>query len=295
MNSNLKDIFDKSRQELLDMGLRGNTLLNVGKGAKILDIVDEKSEQVFEHLVEESKMMSFLPAPDSLDTDDSKSISLADLTTHLEEVNGDKRHADNALQTQLFRKALDTRLLKLSTEATTFVQEQGVDLLYLALGFVKWFEDDNSDIPRHAPLVLVPVEIFRADAGDAYKIRYTESELGTNLTLAAKLKMEFGIALPEFEEGENGYDFQGYLDQVATAIAGEKRWSVESNKIVLSFFSFGKFQMYQDLSDDVWPEGKKPSENSLIQKLFTEGFERDATLLDSTPMDVNQLKRFNWF
>ena len=46
MNSNLKDIFDKSRQELLDMGLRGNTLLNVCKGAKTLDIVDEKSEQV---------------------------------------------------------------------------------------------------------------------------------------------------------------------------------------------------------------------------------------------------------
>ena len=106
MNSNLKDIFDKSRQELLDMGLRGNTLLNVCKGAKTLDIVDEKSEQVFELLVEGSKTMSFLPAPDSLDADDSKSISLADLTTHLEETNGDKRHADNALQTQLFRKAL---------------------------------------------------------------------------------------------------------------------------------------------------------------------------------------------
>ncbi|PMG64365.1 DUF3320 domain-containing protein [Vibrio lentus] len=290
MNSNLKDIFDKSRQELLDMGLRGNTLLNVGKGAKILDIVDEKSEQVFEYLVDESKMMSFLPAPDSLDTEESKSISLTDLTTHLEEQNGDKRHSDNALQTQLFRKPLDTRLLKLSTEATTFVQEQGVDLLYLAMGFVKWFEDDNSDKPRYAPLVLVPVEIFREDAGDSYKIRYTENELGTNLTLAAKLKMEFGIALPEFEEEENGYDFQGYLDLVAAAIAGEKRWSVESNKIVLSFFSFGKFQMYQDLSDDVWPEGKKPSENSLIQKLFTEGFERDATLLDSTSMDVNRVE-----
>ncbi len=290
MNSNLKDIFDKSRQELLDMGLRGNTLLNVGKGAKILDVIDEESKQVFDLLVNKSEVMSFLSVPDSLDTDDSKSISLTDLTAHLAETNGDKRHADKALQTQLFRKTLDTRLLKLSIEATTFVQEQGVDLLYLALGFVKWFENDNADKPRHAPLVLVPVEIFRADAGDAYKIRYTESELGTNLTLAAKLKMEFGIALPEFEESENGYDFQGYLDLVATAITGEKRWSVESNKIVLSFFSFGKFQMYQDLSDDVWPEGKKPSENSLIQKLFTDGFEPDATLLDSTPMDVNRVE-----
>ncbi|WP_139685829.1 DUF3320 domain-containing protein [Vibrio tasmaniensis] len=290
MNSNLKDIFDKSRQELLDMGLRGNTLLNVGKGAKTLDIVDEKSEQVFKLLVGESKTMSFLSAPDSLDTEDNKSISLTDLTTHLEERNGDKRHSDNALQTQLFRKSLDTRLLKLSTEATTFVQEQGVDLLYLAMGFVKWFEDDNSDKPRYAPLVLVPVEIFRADAGDTYKIRYTENELGTNLTLAAKLKMEFGTILPDLEEGEDGYDYQGYLDLVSTAISGERRWSVESDKIVLSFFSFGKFQMYQDLSDEVWPEGKKPSENALIQKLFTEDFESDSTLLDSTPMDVNRVE-----
>ncbi|MBF4395944.1 hypothetical protein EAY12_22000, partial [Vibrio anguillarum] len=100
--------------------------------------------------------------------------------------------------------------------------------------------------------------------------------------LAAKLKMEFGIVLPDFEEGEEGYDFQGYLNLVSSAIAGEKRWSVESNKIVLSFFSFGKFQMYQDLSDEVWPVGNKPSENSLIKKLFTEGFERDEVLLDST-------------
>ncbi len=124
----------------------------------------KKSEQVFEYLVEESKTMSFLPAPDSLETEDNKSISLSDLTRHLEEKEGIKRHTDSALQTQLFRKSLDTRLLKLNAEATTYIQEQGVGLLYLAMGFVKWFEDDNSDNPRHAPLVLIPVEIFRSDA-----------------------------------------------------------------------------------------------------------------------------------
>lgn len=40
MDSNLKQIFDKSRQELLDMGLRGNTLLSLGKGSRVLDIID---------------------------------------------------------------------------------------------------------------------------------------------------------------------------------------------------------------------------------------------------------------
>ncbi|MDV6253564.1 hypothetical protein [Vibrio sp. EA2] len=75
------------------------------------------------------------------------------------------------------------------------------------------------------------------------KIRYTESELGTNHTLTAKLKIEFGIVLPDFEEGEEGYDFQGYLNSVAIAISGEKRWSVESDKIVLSFRCIRTCQM----------------------------------------------------
>jgi very-short-patch-repair endonuclease len=290
MNSNLKQIFDKSRQELLDMGLRGNTLLSLGKGSKVLDIVDEKTEQVFDLLVEQSKTMSFIPAPDALDTEESKSISLKELIDHLEDKTGEKRHGDTALQTQLFKKPLNTRLLKLNSEAITFVQEQGVDLLYLATGFLKWYEDDHSDKPRYAPLVLIPVEIYRADAGDAYKIRYTEAELGTNLTLAAKLKMEFGVTLPSFEESDDSYNIHAYFEQVTQAISAEKKWSVESDKIALSFFSFGKFQMYQDLSDEAWPEGKKPSQNDLIEKLFANGFEQDANILNSTPMDVNRVE-----
>lgn len=290
MTPNLKTVFDKSRQELLDMGLRGNTLLSLGKGAKVLDIVDEKSEQVFDTLVNQAKEMKFLPAPSELDSEDQQSLSLQDLTLHLEEKVGDKRHDDNALQTQLFQRVLETRLLKLSSEAILFVQEQGVDLLYLATGFLKWFEDTNSSKPRYAPLVLIPVEIYRGDAGDAFKIRYTDAELGSNLTLAAKLKMEFGIILPEFIESDEGYDLKDYFDQVELAISAESKWSVDKDKVALSFFSFGKFQMYQDLSDEAWPEDQKPSENPVIRKLFSEGFESDANKLDSSPMDVNRVE-----
>ncbi|WP_158174841.1 DUF3320 domain-containing protein [Grimontia hollisae] len=290
MNNNLKNIFDKSRQELLDMGLRGNTLLSLGKGARVLDIVDEKSIQVFETLVNAQKPMTFAPAPSALDKEDGEALTIAQLKSHLEQQAGDKRHDDNELQTALFKKALENRLLKLSAEALSYVQEQGVDLLYLAAGFIKWYEDDSSDKARYAPLVLIPVELFRSDAGDAYKIRYTDAELGANLTLAAKLKMEFGIILPEFEEQEDGYSLADYFDAVEVAISKEKRWSVARNKLALSFFSFGKFQMYQDLADEAWPEGKKPSQHPLIEKLFGAGFEPDAALLDNTPMDVNRVE-----
>ncbi|MGR6859757.1 DUF3320 domain-containing protein [Aliivibrio salmonicida] len=293
MDSNLKQIFDKSRQELLDMGLRGNTLLSLGKGARVLDIVDEKSIQVFDTLVNEHKPMIFLPAPGELESDDDKALTQLALIEHLDNKVGIKRFNDNALQTSLFKKPLETRLLKLSTEALTYVQEQGVALLYFAIGFIKWYEDTNSDKARYAPLVLIPVELVRSDAGDAYKIQYSDAELGANLTLAAKLKMEFGITLPNFEEQEEGYLLADYFDAVEKAISKETRWSVQRDKQALSFFSFGKFQMYQDLADEAWPEGKKPSQHSLITKLFGGGFESDAHLLDGTPMDVNKVEAIN--
>ncbi|WP_241909651.1 DUF3320 domain-containing protein [Vibrio breoganii] len=283
----IKSVFEQSRQELLDMGLRGNTLLSLGKGAKVLDIVDEKSSQVFDTLVRKNKAMKFLPIPDDLE-DEESSMLLSDLEDHLQGKVGTKRHEDTALQTQLVRKNLDTRLLKIHSEALTYVQEQGVDILYIATGFLKWYEDQNSDKVRYAPLVLIPVELTRAEAGDAFKLSYTDADLGTNLTLAAKLKMDFAIELPQFESDEEDLQLDDYFGKVSQAVVKEKRWEVVSDKIALSFFSFGKFQMYQDLSDDAWPEGKKPSDSDVIRKLFGGGFESDSTSLESTPMDVNK-------
>jgi hypothetical protein len=56
---------EKTRKELLDMGLRGNPLLSFQHSkAKTLAIVDELSSQLFECLVVNNKEMSFLPIPD---------------------------------------------------------------------------------------------------------------------------------------------------------------------------------------------------------------------------------------
>ncbi|OBT13373.1 hypothetical protein A9264_06815 [Vibrio sp. UCD-FRSSP16_10] len=283
----IKTVFEKSRQELLDMGLRGNTLLSLGKGAKVLDIVDERSSQIFDILVSKNKTMKFLPAPDKL-KDDEVPLQLSALTEHLQGQVGEKRHEDAALQTQLFSHSLDTRLLKIHSEAQTYVQEQGVDILYIATGFIKWYEDQSSDKPRYAPLVLIPVTLVRAEAGDAFKLSYTDADLGTNLTLAAKLRMDYAIELPKFGHDEDEFDLTTYFEKVSQAIAKETRWQVVTDKIALSFFSFGKFQMYQDLSDEAWPEGKKPSQHEVIKSLFGGGFESDRTHLDSTPMDVNK-------
>ena len=39
---------EMARQELLDMGLRGNSLLHLPKNKKYLDVIEEHSEDIFQ-------------------------------------------------------------------------------------------------------------------------------------------------------------------------------------------------------------------------------------------------------
>ena len=261
----LAEKLEISRSELLDMGLRGNTLLNFRPGAKTLAVIDEKSREVFQILVAERKLMAFIPVPASLE-DESDAQALPKI---LEDQYADSRHTDTRLQTKLSADALDKSLLKISAEAEGYYQEQGVDLLYLALGFLTWYEDKSSSTPRKAPLVLVPVDLKRGSARSRYKVAYTQADLGPNLTLANKLKSEFEITLPEFGEE---LDIDGYLKEVADSVDRQPHWQVQSDEIALGFFSFGKFQMYQDLDPDNWPGDHKPYDHEVLQKLINSGF-----------------------
>ena len=62
-NSQLADIVNRTRSNLLDLSLR-NRLLNTPRSAsksKRLDIVDEKSDEIHRILVCEQRAMTFLP------------------------------------------------------------------------------------------------------------------------------------------------------------------------------------------------------------------------------------------
>ena len=43
-------------------------------------------------------------------------------------------------------------------------------------------------------------------------------------------------------------------------------------EVVLAFFSFGKFLMYRDLEEGLWPEGSKPSRHPIVGALLGGGF-----------------------
>jgi very-short-patch-repair endonuclease/DNA polymerase III delta prime subunit len=290
---------ESARLELLDMGLRSNPQLNYRSGGKALDIIDEQSAKIFALLVEQESPLSFLPLPEAYqqkiaDDEDEGSFFQADdaaelppLDLYLEQKKGSARFSDKYLQTGLIPAKLDKALLKLETEAHTMLQEQGVEVLYLALGFLQWNEPANASVSRYAPLILVPVELTRSSARDSFKLRYTGEELGSNLTLAAKLRTEFKLILPAYTDEMTVSD---YYQAVSDAIAAQPSWRVHPDKIGLGLFSFGKFQMYMDLDPSGWPEGKKPSQLPLIGRLFRDGFDHNPEI---NPDDLNHPEKLH--
>ncbi|MFC4654789.1 DUF3320 domain-containing protein [Rheinheimera marina] len=290
---------ERARLELLDMGLRANPQLNYRSGSKALDIIDEKSASIFQMLVEQESPLSFLPLPEAYqqkiaDNEDEGTFFQSDdetelppLDLYLEEKKGAARFSDKYLQTGLIPAKLDKALLKLEAEAHTMLQEQGVEVLYLALGFLQWHEPANTSVSRYAPLILVPVALTRSSARDSFKLRYTGEELGSNLTLAAKLRTEFKLVLPQYSDESSITD---YYQAVAESISAQPTWRVHPDKIGLGLFSFGKFQMYMDLDPSGWPEQKRPSQLPLIGRLFRDGFAEQAAI---NPDDLNHPEKLH--
>ena len=285
--SETKIQLENIREKLLDLGLRGNSLLHFSpRGKKHIDIVDEKSDEIFRLLVREVKKMTFLPSPEIYDSEEdleNSEIDLPSLEEYLIEEKGEGRFSDLHLQTKLNPNDLDLRLLKIENESKTIFQESGIDVLFIALGFLKWYEDDNSKIERIAPLVLIPVELNRTAAGKGFKVNYTELDLSENETLYAKIKNDFKIDLPRsIAENQSDLDIKEYFESIAAATYKLKRFEVVQNKIALGFFSFGKFQMYKDLDVTQWPDEAQPFDNDILKSLFETGFgsSNDAMDLD---------------
>jgi len=192
-----------------------------------------------------------------------------------EEEVGAGRGAENKLQTPYPVAVLQKRLLNTYYAARTYVEEQGVNTLFVALGMLRWYESPESETARLAPLILVPVELDRTNVRARFRIQYSEDEIGDNLSLRAKLGTEFSCTLPALPEAED-VDVEAYYAQVERAIAYLPRWSVDRQAAVLGFFSFGKFLMFHDLHAANWPEDAAPADHPILRALLHEGFAEQA-------------------
>jgi very-short-patch-repair endonuclease len=284
-----------TRRELLDLSAR-NRLINTPRGTsrgQRIEIVDERALEVFRLLVRERKAMAFLPGA-LADENENAAVEepVSSLLGQPEDQPGDAgggtaaaRHTDRKLQTRLASEGLQGRLLRIYYDAQTFEQEQGVSILYLAIGFLRWYEALAPEKARHAPLLLIPVDLQRASAASRFHLRYRDEDVTTNLSLQAKLRAEFGIVLPDVPEMDE-LEPEAYLDLVAGAISGQPGWEVQRNDMVLSFFSFAKYLMYRDLDPETWPAHCPLGASVTLSSLLGAGFVSEAPFCDpDDPID----------
>lgn len=274
---------EAARQRLLDLTLR-NRLLNYRPSAlRSIRVTGELPVEIYDALVLREKAMEFRAA---------KSGAAAGADDWSPEVALQAQHTDRFLQTPYDQTSLSKKLFRVYHEGRSAVEEQGYTVAHLALGFLEWFESEESDQSRRAPLILVPAELERVRAGDFSRVRWTGEDVFANISLAAKL-VEHGVALPPFEAPEEKGGIDAWLQRVVEAIARKPRWRVLS-ELTLDFFSFTKFVMFKDLDPSTWPDERKPHDHPLLQTLFRPAGEPNDRGFDADEIDAKLRARDLW-
>jgi len=280
---------ETARRNLLDLSLR-NRLLNYHPSrASGVEAMGEDPVQVYRLLVLEGRAMGFLPRQDSPLSTSLALVTLEQSPPPMPQAVEPTDRQDTFLATALDSLELQRRLLKTWRDAQSSLEEQGVNVLFLALGMLRWSdpalsgssEQSSATKPRaktelhRAPLVLVPVLMERS-SGNRFRLRYEGSEVGENLSLGAKLR-ELEIQPPPFPEDEESLDLDAYFKAMTAAVSTQPGWQVDREAVVLGFFSYNKYQMFRDLDGSLWPEENKPWQHRILGRLLDTGFPEEES------------------
>ena len=158
---------------------------------------------------------------------------------------------------------LQKTLKVLRYKANTAIEEQGINILYLAFGLLKWTERDDSNEVYASPLILVPVKLSIESLVSPYKLSLYDDDIVVNPTLSHKLDNDFSIKLPEFDNVSN--NIEAYFDTIEDAVK-QQGWTVE-RCVNLTNLSFLKINMYKDLERN----REKLQANQIIAAIAGEG------------------------
>lgn len=270
------DKLNKWANLLLDTGKRNN-LINF-KDAKLgtVEVVSPDFDTLFSKA---EHMGSFEVYDPKLDDEEDDEISNAVEETEQVENGQEKDHDAKRISKENYLEIYEHRLKKnsqvlvynafvnpikalrnIGKRAKTAIEETGVNIAYMAFGFIRWTEDESSQYVMRAPVLLAPISIENESSIDPYCIKITDNDIIVNPTFSFKLKNDYGLELPNYDDE----GVEEYLDKVQERISKLKWTIVKECKI--GIFSFLKINMYKDLKDNA----KKILKNSGVRSLLGE-------------------------
>jgi hypothetical protein len=235
-------------RKLLDLTLR-NTLLNFRLTKAAMPILYSRLGEL-EDALAEGKEFNLLSRPQDWENTARSaelfhSISKDDpLNTLLQEEFANRRLRIDVGERELFDKA--THLYR---SARLSLEENGANTLYLALGLLRWYETTASEMPRYAPIILIPVDLVRKTSSSGYVLRARDEEPQINITLLEMLRQDFGISiggLDPLPRDDKGIDINGIFTTIRHVVMHLPRWDIVESAYI-GLFSFSRFVMWNDI------------------------------------------------
>ncbi len=235
-------------RKLLDFSLR-NSLLNFRPGKNSLQLM-VKDLGLLEDKLSDGKDFRVMEVPSewTISMRDIKMYEIENDKDLIENISAQEMKS-NRVRTFLTADALNVQLNNMYRSAKVSMEENGTNTMFLALGFLRWFESDVSEKPRYAPVVLIPIDIVRSLRSGGYVIRSRQEEARINITLLEYLRQIFSIkinGLDTLPEDEHGIDLPLIFHTVRQAVMGKSRWNL-IDMAFIGLFSFGQFVMWNDI------------------------------------------------
>lgn len=292
--------FDIWERKLLDFSLR-NSLLNLYLRRKAVQFISFDVDRIEDHL-QDGEEYCILPKPDmDIHVDNSERLIRSKLLDGFKDLvrNDIEHHRLHTYQTESESAATLKNIYRAARNA---IEETGANSLFLTIGTLRWFETPQSEVPRYAPLLLLPVEMVYKKGN--YYIRTREEDITLNITLMEFLRQNYDISvngLSPLPKDESGVNVPLIFAALRDALKNQNRWDVEE-ECLLGTFSFSKFLMWNDVHNNREKLKQNDIVNSLVENRLTwkpEPLTTDLKTIDQTltpaevalpvPVDSSQL------
>lgn len=239
------------KSKLLDLTLR-NRLLNF-KPSKVMIPLRVPDPFMLEDTLSDGKEWRFRSLPPIMEGADPRSRVVARARDGEDPVEAMAKAAmaKHELMAELDPKKLDQALYEVFLSVRNGLEETGANTLFLALGFLRWAEDEQAEKTHLAPLLLVPVTLKRASVRSGFSITRHDDDAIVNPTLLQALREKHGVNVKGVDPpptDTNGVDVEKIWAIFREAVKEIPRWEVVPD-VFLGVFSFHKFVMYSDLKN----------------------------------------------
>ena len=263
---------DKWAEQLLDTGKRNN-LVSFKDRKLSIEILKPSTKEIFQEFSSDNPEPFKIFNPPQIfenENNDYDDSSVPD--TNSDGKRNKRIYSKNDFLNIFSNKINSSQVLAYSTsgnpvaaarnimkKSNEIMKETGINVAYIAFGFIHWKDTNYADTVRYAPILLIPIQITNKSLTDPYIISVLDDEILINKTFSCKLNNEYGITLPEYE---NGTTLEEYFESVQNLVS-KLGWEI-SKECKIGLFSFAKINMYMDLKNNK----NKILNNLIVNKLL---------------------------